>query len=78
LEHAVQQQKARGIKIPGHDFFPAAEYIEALGLTAELEFEGQPPRKPPGPSGEPLNDSKSPRTSSPTKYLPAIYLENNY
>jgi adenylate cyclase class IV len=41
---ALRKEKARLWEIPNHHFFTAVEYIEGIGWTAELEFEGQNPQ----------------------------------
>ena len=41
----IHKTKAKLWKIPDHGFITAVEYIEGLGWTGELEFEGEDPEE---------------------------------
>ena len=73
---SLRKEKARLWEVPRHGFFTAVEYIEGLGWTAELEFEGQNPQKACSSIQQALNALKIPRQQVTHNPISAIYLEN--
>ncbi len=73
---ALRKEKARLWEIPQHQFFTAVEYIQGLGWTAELEFEGQDPQKANSAIQHALNVLDIPRHLVTYRPLAAIYLED--
>ncbi len=73
---ALRKEKARLWEIPQHRFFTAVEYIEGLGWTAELEFEGQDPQKANSAIQHALKVLDIPRHLVTYRPLAAIYLED--
>jgi adenylate cyclase class IV len=73
---ALRKEKARLWEVPDHDFFTAVEYIEGIGWTAELEFEGKEPQKAASAIQNALELLEVPRHLVTHKPLSAIYLKN--
>jgi adenylate cyclase class IV len=73
---SLRKEKARLWEIPRHGFFTAVEYIEGLGWTAELEFEGQDPHKAASSIRQALDALKIPRQKVTHNPISAIYLRN--
>jgi len=73
---ALRKEKARLWEIPQHRFFTAVEYIEGLGWTAELEFEGQDPQKAKSAIQQALEVLDVPPHLVTYRPLAAIYLED--
>jgi adenylate cyclase class IV len=74
---SLRKEKARLWEAPRHGFFTAVEYIEGLGWTAELEFEGQDPQKAASSIRQALNALKIPRQKITHNPISAIYLQNS-
>jgi adenylate cyclase class IV len=74
---SLRKEKACLWEVPRHDFFTAVEYIEGLGWTAELEFEGQDPQKAASSIRQALNALKIPRQKITHNPISAIYLQNS-
>jgi adenylate cyclase class IV len=70
----VPRHAARAV--PWGSFFTAVEYIEGLGWTAELEFEGQDPHKAASSIRQALNALKIHRRKVTHNPISAIYLQN--
>jgi adenylate cyclase class IV len=74
---ALRKEKARLWEIPAYHFFTAVEYIQGVGWTAELEFEGKDPQA----AGPAIQKALELLQISPHlvthKPISAIYLENN-
>ena len=73
---ALRKEKARLWEIPDHHFFTAVEYIQGLGWTAELEFEGKDPQTAAPAIKKALDLLKVPPHLVTHKPISAIYLEN--
>ncbi len=72
---ALRKEKARLWEIPDHHFFTAVEYIQGVGWTAELEFEGKDPRIATPAIQNALNLLKIPPHLVTHKPISAIYLD---
>jgi adenylate cyclase class IV len=73
---SLRKEKACLWEVPRHGFFTAVEYIEGLGWTAEIEFEGQDPQKAASSIQQALNVLKIPRQKVSHNPISAIYLQN--
>jgi len=73
---SLRKEKARLWEVPRHGFFTAVEYIEGLGWTAELEFEGQDPPKASLAIQQALQALKIPRQKVTHNPISVIYLQN--
>jgi adenylate cyclase class IV len=73
---SLRKEKARLWEVSRHGFFTAVEYIEGLGWTAELEFEGQEPAKAASAIRQALDALKIPRQKVTHNPISAIYLQN--
>ena len=73
---SLRKEKACLWEVPGHGFFTAVEYIEGLGWTAELEFEGNNPQKAGSAIRQALKALKIPRQKVTHYPISAIYLQN--
>jgi len=73
---SLRKEKACLWEVPGHGFFTAVEYIEGLGWTAELEFEGQDPEKAASAIRQALDALRIPRQKVTHNPISAIYLQN--
>ena len=73
---SLSKEKARLWEVPRHGFFTAVEYIEGLGWTAELEFEGQDPEKAASYIRQALKALKIPRQKVTHNPISTIYLQN--
>ena len=73
---SLRKEKARLWEVPRHGFFTAVEYIEGLGWTAELEFEGNDLQKAGSAIRQALNALKIPRQKVTHNPISAIYLQN--
>ena len=73
---SLSKEKARLWEVPRHGFFTAVEYIEGLGWTAELEFEGNDPQKAGSAIRQALKALKIPRQKVTHNPISAIYLQN--
>lgn len=73
---SLRKEKARLWEVPRHAFFTAVEYIEGLGWTAELEFEGEDPRKASSVIRQALDVLSIPRLKVTHNPISAIYLQN--
>ena len=74
---SLRKEKARLWEVPRHGFFTAVEYIEGLGWTAELEFEGQDPQKAASSIRQALKALKIPRQKVTHNPISAIYLQHS-
>jgi adenylate cyclase class IV len=74
---SLRKEKARLWEVPQHGFFTAVEYIEGLGWTAELEFEGQDPQKAASSIRQALEALKIPGFKVTHNPISAIYLQNS-
>jgi adenylate cyclase class IV len=73
---SLRKEKARLWEVPRHGFFTAVEYIEGLGWTAELEFEGNDPNKAASAIRQALQALQIPRKKVTHNPISAIYLQN--
>ncbi|MGB2866717.1 MAG: CYTH domain-containing protein [Sedimentisphaerales bacterium] len=73
---SLRKEKARLWEVPRHGFFTAVEYIEGLGWTAELEFEGNDLQKASSAIRQALKALKIPRQKVTHNPISAIYLQN--
>jgi len=81
---SLRKEKARLWEVPRHtaravpcgSFFTAVEYIEGVGWTAELEFEGNDPQKACSAIRQALKALKIPRQKVSHNPISAIYLQN--
>jgi len=73
---ALRKEKARLWEVPQYQFFTAVEYIEGLGWTAELEFEGQDLQKAKSAIQQALDVLDVPRHLVTYRPLAAIYIED--
>jgi len=73
----LRKGKARLWELPRHGFFTAVEYIEGLGWTAELEFEGNDPQRAGSAIRQALNALQIPRQKVTHNPISAIYLQNS-
>ena len=73
---SLRKEKARLWEVPRHGFFTAVEYIEGLGWTAELEFEGNDPRKACSSIQQALKLLKIPLQKVTHNPISAIYLQS--
>jgi adenylate cyclase class IV len=73
---SLRKEKARLWEVPRHGFFTAVEYIEGLGWTAELEFEGNDPHKAGSAIRQALKALKIPRQKVTHNPISTIYLQN--
>ena len=76
LWFSLKKEKACLWEVPQHGFCTAVEYIEGLGWTAELEFEGNDPKKASSAIQQALNVLKIPRQKVSHNPISAIYLQN--
>ena len=74
---SLRKEKARLWEVPRHGFCTAVEYIEGPGWTAELEFEGQDPRKAASAIRQALDMLNIPRQNVTHNPISAIYLQNS-
>ena len=74
---SLRKEKACLWEVPWHGFFTAVEYIEGLGWTAELEFEGQDPQKAASSIRQALDALKIPRQKITHNPISAIYVQNS-
>ncbi|MHC4325508.1 MAG: CYTH domain-containing protein [Planctomycetota bacterium] len=73
---SLRKEKARLWEVPRHGFFTAVEYIEGLGWTAELEFEGNNPQKAASAIRQALKALNIPGFKVTHNPISAIYLQN--
>lgn len=73
---SLRKEKARLWEVSRHGFFTAVEYVEGLGWTAELEFEGQDPAKAASSIRQALEILKIPRQKLSPNPISVIYLQN--
>lgn len=73
---SLRKEKARLWEVPQHGFFTAVEYIEGLGWTAELEFEGNDPHKAGSAIRQALDVLNIPQQKVTHNPISAIYLQN--
>ncbi|TSA56148.1 MAG: CYTH domain-containing protein [Planctomycetaceae bacterium] len=73
---SLSKEKACLWEVARHGFFTAVEYIEGLGWTAELEFEGNDPHKAGSAIRQALKVLKIPRQKVTHNPISAIYLQN--
>jgi len=74
---SLRKEKACLWEVPRHGFFTTVEYIEGLGWTAELEFEGNDPKKAGSAIRQALKALKIPRQKVTHNSISAIYLQNS-
>jgi len=72
---SLSKEKARLWEVARHGFFTAVEYIEGLGWTAELEFEGNDPQKAGAAIRQALEALKIPRQKVTHNPIASIYLQ---
>ncbi len=73
---SLRKEKACLWEVSRHGFFTAVEYIEGLGWTAELEFEGKDPQKACSAIRQALNILKITPQKVSHNPISAIYLQN--
>ena len=73
---SLKKEKARLWEVPRHGFCTAVEYIEGLGWTAEIEFEGEDPQKAASAIRQALDVLNIPRQNVTHNPISAIYLQN--
>ena len=73
---SLRKEKARLWEVPRHGFFTAVEYIEGLGWTAEIEFEGEDPQKAASAIRQALDVLNIPRQKVSHNPISTIYLQN--
>ena len=73
---SLRKEKARLWEVPRHGFFTAVEYIEGLGWTAELEFDGHDPQQAASAIRQALEILKIPRQKISHNPISVIYLQN--
>jgi adenylate cyclase class IV len=73
---SLRKEKACLWEVPRHGFFTAVEYIEGLGWTAELEFEGQDLQKAALSIRQALDALQIPWQKVTHNPISAIYLQN--
>ena len=73
---SLRKEKACLWEVPRHGFLTAVEYIEGLGWTAELEFEGNDPKKACSAIQQALRALKIPDSKVTHNPISAIYLQN--
>lgn len=73
---SLRKEKACLWEVPRHNFFTAIEYIESIGWTAELEFEGQDPQKAAFSIHQALDTLQIPRKKVTYNPISSIYLQN--
>ncbi len=73
---SLKKQHGRLWEVPAHHFCTAVEYIEGLGWTAELEFEGNDPQKANRAIQQALKVLDVPKDKVTYKPISSIYLEN--
>ena len=73
---SLKKEKACLWEVPRHGFFTAVEYIEGLGWTAELEFEGNDPQKAGSAIRQALSALQIPMQKVTHNPISAIYLQN--
>ena len=74
---SLRKEKARLWEVPRYGFCTAVEYIEGLGWTAELEFEGKDPQKSCSAIQQALKLLKIPRQKVTHNPISVIYLQNS-
>jgi len=74
---SLRKEKARLWEVPRHGFSTAVEYIEGLGWTAELEFEGNDPHNAGSAIRQALKALQIPRQKVTHDPISAIYLQNS-
>jgi adenylate cyclase class IV len=74
---ALRKEKARLWEIPNHHFFTAVEYIDGIGWSAELEFEGRDPQQAAKSIQRALERLQIPPHWVTHKSISAIYLDSN-
>ncbi len=72
---SLRKEKACLWEVPRHGFFTAVEYIEGLGWTAELEFEGNDPQKASSSIRQALKALQIPRQKVTYNPISAIYMQ---
>lgn len=72
---SLKKQRGRLWEVPVHRFCTAAEYIEGLGWTAELEFDGNDPQTAKSAIKQALKVLDVPQHKVTHKPISAIYLE---
>ncbi|MFC1604081.1 CYTH domain-containing protein [Planctomycetota bacterium] len=73
---SLRKEKACLWEVPQHSFMTAVEYIEGIGWTAELEFEGNDPQKAASAISQALKALKIPRKKVTHNPISAIYRQN--
>jgi len=73
---SLRKEKACLWEVPLHNFFTAVEYIEGIGWTAELEFEGDDPQTAGSAIQQALKALKIPMQKVSHNPISAIYLKN--
>jgi adenylate cyclase class IV len=73
---SLRKEKACLWEVPRHSFFTAVEYIEGIGWTAELEFEGQDPHKAASSIRQALDALKIPQQKVTHNPISVICLQN--
>ncbi len=76
LWFSLRKEKACLWEVPRHNFFTAIEYIEGLGWTAEIEFEGQDPKQAASSIRQALDVLNIPLQKITYNPVSAIYLKN--
>ena len=74
---SLRKEKACLWEVPRHGFFTAVEYIEGLGWTAEIEFEGNDPQKAGSAIRQALDALKIPRQNVTHHPISTIYQQNS-
>jgi hypothetical protein len=73
---SLRKENACLWEVPRHGFFTAVEYIEGIGWTAELEFEGQDLYKAASSIRQALDALKIPQQKVTHNPISVIYLQN--
>jgi len=73
---SLKKERACLWEIPQHGFFTAVEYIEGLGWTAELEFEGDDPQKAGSAIRQALSALQIPMQKVTHNPISTVYLQN--
>jgi adenylate cyclase class IV len=73
---SLRKEKACLWEVPQHNFFTAVEYIEGIGWTAEIEFEGNDPSKAGSAIQQALSVLQIPMQKVTHNPISAIYLQN--
>lgn len=74
---SLRKEKARLWEVPRHGFCTAVEYIEGLGWTGELEFEGNDPQQAGNAIKQALEVLSIPMQKATHNPISTIYLQSS-